>query len=466
MERRSKILDSQQKLVSKTRTKGAMSDAGFLLIINQLKDFLQPLLEITGKPNPRLRVAFSGGLDSCVLLDLLMEVKKLLSFEVEAFHVHHGLSPNANDWVQFCKKRAKRYGIAIEYRYVNVDRSSKLGIEGAAREVRYQALLDGDFDFLLLAHHQNDQAETLLLQLFRGAGLKGLSGMAPVDLKRKILRPLLNLTKEDFIAYAKRKKLLWIEDESNLDPSFDRNYCRLELIPSIKKRYPSIIKTLNRVAGHMNEANSLLEEMAVSDSVQVLEEGALKQTALIQLSQARASNLIRWWLNEAGIQMPSKDRLDEILKQILYAKNDAQIKITLGNYLIRRYQDKIYLEPRQTHPSFQLVWSGESEMELPDGSKIYFEERRGAGLSKALIANHVLMVRSRQGGERFKPQSKEPTRTLKYLLQRANIPPWERDHIPLIYLNEVLAYVPYVGYENSLIAQKNEEGVCIHWVND
>ena len=410
-----------------------------------------------------LRLALSGGLDSCVLLHALVQAKKTLPFDLQVMHIHHGLSQHADEWAQFSTRLCQYHNLPLEVVHVQVDKKSGLGIEAAARKVRYEALFKGRFDGLMLAQHQDDQAETFLLQLLRGAGLKGLSGMARYDADKQIMRPFLDISRQEIERYANHAQLSWVEDESNLDTSFDRNYCRHVLMPIIEERFPAAQKTLARSASHLAEAASLLDDLAEIDAQKYLAEKALKVDALQVLSGERAKNLMRWWLAQQGVVMPSKERLDEMLVQLREAKSDAKLKIQLGNVLARRYQGFIYLEDDQQGSPISLSWQGESSLLMPDGSRLTFEKKLGQGLALERLGGHKLRIASRAGGERFKPDLNRPTRTLKYLLQEINMPPWQRERLPLVYLNDALAVVPNVGVNCQMQATDHEQGLLITW---
>jgi tRNA(Ile)-lysidine synthase len=425
--------------------------------------FLQNVIAQNSVVRPTLRLALSGGLDSCVLLHALLQAKKTLPFDLQVMHIHHGLSQHADEWAQFCTTLCQHHKLPLEVVRVQVNKKSGLGIEAAARKVRYEALLQGCFDGLLLAQHQDDQAETFLLQLLRGAGLKGLSAMASYDAGKQIMRPFLDISRQEIESYANYAQLSWVEDESNRDTSFDRNYCRHVLMPAIEERFSAVQKTFARSASHVAEAAGLLDELAEIDAQTYLTEKALKIDALHALSEERAKNLMRWWLAQQDVVMPSKERLDEMLVQLREAKSDAKLKIQLGNVLVRRYQGFIYLEDDQQGSPISLSWQGESSLLMPDGSQLIFEKKLGQGLALERLGGHKLRIASRGGGERFKPDLNRPTRTLKYLLQEINMPPWQRERLPLVYLDDALAVVPNVGVNCQMQATEHEQGLVISW---
>jgi len=207
-----------------------------------------------------MTVALSGGVDSVVLLNLLHSLQKKHRFTLNAMHVHHGLSKNADKWAKFCEKLCTKLSIPLDVRYVKLPQKKSLGIEGEARRLRYEKLLQSKSDLIVLAHHEDDQAETFLLQLIRGAGVKGLSSMAHFDDARRLWRPLLNQSRSDIEKYAKQQKLKWIEDESNLNTDFDRNFVRSKVLPILKNRFNHIIKVISRSSSHLAEAQHLLDD--------------------------------------------------------------------------------------------------------------------------------------------------------------------------------------------------------------
>ncbi|HEY0267735.1 MAG TPA: tRNA lysidine(34) synthetase TilS [Methyloradius sp.] len=424
-------------------------------------DFLQPIVF----KNQTLVIALSGGLDSRVLLHLLASQQKKLGFKLRATHVHHGLSPNAEQWAQFCRAICNEIAIPIDVTYVKVPRDSGLGIEAAARNSRYKALLENSGeDYIVLAHHQDDQAETLLLQLLRGAGVKGLAAMAPIDQKRRLLRPLLDISRHQLEAYAKAHDLIWIEDESNEDEHYDRNFCRHQVLPLLAQRFHAVSQNLARSAVHLAETSALLDELAALDAVTIIGHHQIDVAGLSKLSDARARNLLRWWLVQQHQPLPSTSRLQEMLHQLLSAKSDAALKVAVdapNDVWLRRYQGFAYIQTNADALPIAMIWQGEPELVLPDGSRLSFERKSGAGLAAERLGINKLRISHRVGGERFKPDWARPTRTLKHLLQEAHIPPWQREHLPLVYWDETLAIVPGIGVACELQAREGESGLVV-----
>jgi tRNA(Ile)-lysidine synthase len=370
--------------------------------------------------------------------------------------------------VKFCEKLCRDLSVPLDVQYVKLPQKKSLGIEGEARRLRYEKLLQSKSDLIVLAHHEDDQAETFLLQLIRGAGVKGLSSMAQFDDARKLWRPLLNASRMDIEKYAKTHKLKWIEDESNQNIDFDRNFIRSKVLPILKNRFNHIIKVISRSSSHLSEAQNLLDDLAKIDLKKRLKSSKYKHIlqvkALNKLSHSRAKNVLRYWLEINHQLMPSKDLLDELLRQVLTAKKDAELKIELSKeFEIRRYKDEIYIvqKNQQTHKNYEIVWAGESEILLPNGSKLKFKKVKGKGISLEKMKNKKLIISNRKGGESFKPDSKRPTKKIKQLLQESDLPPWEREILPLIFVEDELASIPNFGVDIKFQASFKVAGLDV-----
>ena len=438
-----------------------------LVLEHKLKATLVDVFLSKHLVNPKLAVAFSGGLDSCVLLHLLAAINKTLPFQLSAHHVHHGLSVNADAWADFCALTCANLRVPLTISKVKINKNSGLGVEATAREARYSALLSTDAQFICLAHHQDDQAETLLLQLARGAGVKGLAGMAAIS--GKLLRPLLDVPRSDLEVYAKRHQLTWIDDESNADLRFDRNFMRHEILLKLEKQYPAIRHTLSRSAQHMADANALLDELALIDAMQAgfdaNKTATIGLSTLDNLSENRVNNCLRWWLAQNGLQMPSQQQLQQINQQLMHAKSDGNIAIKLKeNLTLKRYQNRAYLVPNfPPNAPINLVWQGENVINLPNKTKLIFSKKIGQGISLRKIENAPLRIKFREGSERFKPQLSRPHRSLKVMLQNADMPPWLREQLPLIYMDERLVIIPNVAVDAGLQANSDEMGLLVTW---
>ena len=423
-------------------------------------------LSASHKKVKSMTVALSGGVDSVVLLHLLHQLQKRQSFTLKASHVHHGLSKNADKWVKFCEKLCTKLSVPLDVHHIKLPQKKSLGIEGEARQLRYEKLLQTKTDLVVLAHHEDDQAETFLLQLIRGAGVKGLSSMAHFDATRRLWRPLLNTSRIDIERYAKKHKLNWIEDESNQNIDFDRNFLRSKVLPILKNRFNHFIKVISRSSSHLAEAQHLLDDLAKIDLKKHLKsynyKHKLKVKALDKLSNTRAKNVLRYWLEINDQMMPSKDLLDELLRQVLTAKKDAELKIELSKeFEIRRYQDEIYIisKKQKNLKDYEIIWAGESEIILPNGQKLTFKKAKGRGINLKFLGHQKLKIRNRQGGESFKPDSKRPTKKIKQLLHESDLPPWERDFLPLIFVDDDLAFVPNFGIDMKFQTKAKELGL-------
>jgi tRNA(Ile)-lysidine synthase len=439
---------------------------------------LRPLLF----PGAKLVLGLSGGLDSVVLLELLRRLAGPLGFRLSCVHVNHGISPNARRWAAFCARRCKRHAIALALHQVDLEPYRAEGLEGAARRARYQVYARQKADFIVLAHHLDDQAETVLLQLLRGAGVKGGAAMPLLrkqDSGRRtkgarapaILRPMLAVSRKEIEAYAKANRLKWVEDESNADTRYDRNFLRHQVLPVIGKAFPGYRATLARAAGHLAEASLVLDELAEADAKRAVT-GTVTGNKLVlaelrRIGVARTKNLVRWLLLQQGDAAPESDRLQEGLRQLFHARDDATVRVVLGACELRRYAGCAYLlrSLAQVPAELRRDWDGKRVWPLPElGGTLQFVRGPGAGLDCALIGDSGLSVSLRQGGEKLRLQPGGSARSLKNLLQEARMPPWERERLPLIYCADTLVAVPGVGVASGWQARAGNVGWTITWL--
>ncbi len=414
-----------------------------------------------------IAVALSGGRDSVVLLDALAAVAPARGHAVMAIHVHHGLSANADRWAQDCVERCGTLRIACAVRRVDVVRRPRASLEALARRARYDALAAAAREMgaavVALAHHRNDQAETLLLQLLRGSGPHGLAAMPALREDADGLawwRPLLDVPHARIDAYAIERNLRWCDDESNADHRHARNAVRHSVLPALLQIAPSADATLARAAAHQADAARLLDELARQDAHGALDGETLQCAVFDKLSPHRARNLLRWYLRDQGLPAPSTTRLAAMLDQLRGARGDAVIRLAHAGVEIGVHQGRIVLHAVPP-TSFDLRWRGEPELALPHGT-LEFGHADGAGIDLARFAGEV-RVRSRAGGERFQVASDRPRRALKSVLREAGIPPWERGGLPLVFCGDALAAVAGLGIDAAARAAPGQPGLTVVW---
>lgn len=382
----------------------------------------------------RFWIAYSGGIDSHVLLHFL--AAHFADYPLHAIHINHQLLPEAEAWATHCQHICAALKIPCSVIPVDISLSQRQGIEAAAREARYQAFAHvmKAGDLLFTAHHQDDQAETVLLQLLRGAGLKGLSAMPSIMpfAEGFLVRPFLKFKRHDLFIYAKANGLDWIDDHSNLSLHYDRNYLRHRLFPILQKRWPQASKTLASFAIHCAEQEALLSEYTQQDLIKI--QGSYPNTInvllLKKLTYERQAATLRQWIRQLGLPTPTRKVLKEILTSVLNAKPDAVPYVQWSNTKVHRYRNNL----------FAFSSTSRQTKELTAEEKTWCEQHK----LKPATKNIVMQIRFRQGGEKFKPCKSRHTHELKKLFQAWSVPPWLRDQIPLIYYNEDLAAV--VGY--------------------
>lgn len=417
-------------------------------LINALQQTLHFL-----PPGRTLWVAYSGGLDSHCLLHVLATSADLRThYSLRALHVHHGLSTHADQWAEHCLHVCRTLAVDCQVLSVTVQAAAGESWEAAARAVRYQVLSAqlGVGDGLLTGHHQEDQAETFLLQLLRGAGPKGLASMAAVMPLGcgYLVRPWLTQNRQDLHVYAETAGLQWIEDDSNADCRYDRNFLRQVILPQLKTRWPSFSATIARSAHHCAVQEQLLQDLAAQDWAQ--SRGAathmLKIAALQALSVPRQQHLLRHWLHALQLPMPSTAKLTQMIEHLIPCREDASPCVAWPGAEVRRYREAIYaLTPMPAHdPGLSLPWDLAAPLPLPAKlGTVDATQRQGRGLLK-VPSDQPVTLRFRQQGERFHPYGRSGSHPLKKLLQAWGIPPWQRDRVPLLYVGEQLAVV--IGY--------------------
>ncbi|MBI4808226.1 MAG: nucleoside-diphosphate kinase [Nitrosomonadales bacterium] len=435
-------------------------------LIDHVAEHLAPHLP----EHSHILIGLSGGIDSVVLLHLLHSIAPRFEWRLSALHVHHGISPNANDWARFCADLCARYGIRLHVERVDIaPLRDEHGIEAAARKLRHAAFAAQDCDFVALAHHTDDQAETLLLQLLRGAGVKGGAAMPFIKAGRPaLLRPLLDISRVELEEHAQQHGLGWIEDESNADDSYPRNFLRHRALPLLAERFPSYRETLSRSAAHFAEAAELQDELAQIDAQGAVAGGALDIAVLRKLSAARSRNLLRYFLHVQGAPMPQAAQLENMLSQLLEARGDASVCVEYGGWEVRRYQDRVHVlqMPGRFDRDYSVVWEGENELFWPAlGEKVCFRQVMGRGISLAKLRYGKVELRPRSGGESLRPRNGASTRSLKNLLQEYQVPPWLRERLPLLYCGDELVCVLGVAVAAGFQAADSEPGIVPGWAS-
>lgn len=414
-------------------------------------------------------LAFSGGLDSCVLLHLLHELGPQLPYPLQAIHVHHGLQAAADAWQQHCEEVCAGYRIPLISLELDLVPHKGDSLEAVAREARYKAMAQqlSPGDLLLTAQHQDDQAETLLLQLLRGSGPAGLAAMPLLSEFSPgwLARPLLQESRQSIEAYAEEKGLVWQEDPSNQDQRFDRNFIRHRVMPLLQSRWPSASQTLARSARFSGEMLTLArEEMAVElERVQSSLSGSLSVALLREMSSVRIRHLLRYWIDLNGAPMPNSKKLMRIEEESIHGREDAMPLVAWGSWEIRRYRDDLIL--RQSRPAEPLperiVWQNKQKLELPAGLGTLVATNGSSGLNRERWQQGEVEVRFRQGGERCVPAGRSHHKSLKKLFQESGLPPWERDRTPLIYIDGELAAIPGMLICEGFSLADGDQGILL-----
>ncbi|EDP46981.1 tRNA(Ile)-lysidine synthase (tRNA(Ile)-lysidinesynthetase) (tRNA(Ile)-2-lysyl-cytidine synthase) [Rickettsiella grylli] len=417
-------------------------------------------------------IAYSGGLDSHVLLYALSQL--LPTERLRAIHINHGLHIHSDKWAKICRHACEK--LTIDCEIVTLDIRPKTGesLEASLREARYHAIEKKipAGNFLLTAHHRNDQAETFLLQLFRGAGLKGLISMPfcrPLTNNVYLMRPLLNFTRQELYAYAQTHHLTWIEDDSNKNQRFSRNFIRHQVLPRIQQRWPQAHKTIARSAANLAEAHALLDEIAEQDwnNIQGPEWHSIMISRWMTLSAKRQINVLRYGLKRHG-SLPSQKQLKQI-DILLKRRVNTTFQVSWGNVQLRRYRDYLYffnsLENKNRFIFKKFIpWCLNQTLILPTFDQLVTKQAKGIGLNAALLTDKYVEVTFRQGGERFYPNHGQNSRSLKKLFQEWGVPPWQRNRIPLIYYQKELIAVVDYAINPRFSAHQNELGIVIEWV--
>ena len=376
-------------------------------------------------------VGFSGGLDSTVLLHLLANAPGRQPGSLRALHVHHGLQSVADDWQQHCIALCEQWNIPLQVAHVDVPRDAGRGLEAAARDARHAAFKAhlGQGEWLALAHHQDDQAETFLLRALRGSSVDGLGAMrGQRDFGPGTLwRPLLNVPRAALEAYAEQQQLRWIDDPSNDSADFDRNFLRLQVMPLLRQRWPHPAAAMARSAGLAAQAAQLLGGNDADLLQQCLGNGhTLQLSPLKQLSAAQQARVLRLWAQQQRLPpLPAKG-VQAIQQQLLTADSDQQAEFRWQRARVVRWRDQLHAAPLLPAwpKGWSQQWNGAEPARLPDGGMLF--------LHGAAAFDQPLLLRQRQGGERIQLAGRSHSHQLKHRLQHSDVPPWLRAQLPLL----------------------------------
>jgi len=426
---------------------------------------------LPGFPASRVCVAFSGGADSTALLGALAALPRP-PLELRAVHIDHRLHPHSRRWSAHCRRLARSLAVPLEVLSARIARAPGESVEAAARTARYRLLARSleEGEALLTAHHEDDQLETVLLQLLRGGGLVGIAAMpARAPFARGLLmRPLLGWSREELLAFLRAEGLKWIEDPMNSELRLDRNYLRARVLPAIRERWPAAAATVSRTARHAAQAQRLLDELGRADVARAAFGAMLSAKVLRALPPERRRNALRYWITAAGHRPPPASRLEEIAGPMLAARVDAQPQVSWPGAVVLRQADLLSLSaapgagdhpassPSGAPPPPEISWSWGRRRScvLPAcGGRLTLQaDERGPLDLEALPA--TLTVRARRGGERLRPVRGGPHRALKSLMQEARVPAAERGRRPLIYAGDTLVAVAGLWLDESVQASE------------
>jgi tRNA(Ile)-lysidine synthase len=443
------------------------------------------LADLPRAPGEPVAIAFSGGLDSSVLLHLVRAA--IGDAPLFAFHIHHGLSPNADAWEAHCAAECARRGIAFVARRVTLG-DRKAGTEASARQARYAALgelcREHGVKLLLTAHHLDDQAETILLQMARGAGPAGLSGMDAHNTAPGLLgsadivlaRPLLGASRAQLEACKAAHGISHIDDESNADTRFTRNALRHTVMPALALAFPGYQERFARSAAHARSAQRLLTELAEQDLQAGLLDDSIAVDHLRALGEDRRNNLLRHWFGVRGMRIPSAAWLAEMIVQLLEARDGAQLLVTHPDCEVRRHRGRVYLAPKprelagaeedeyDERPVQHFRWSGEASIAFPDyGGTLHFDPAE-QGIAAEWLQRQQLTISFRRGGERLKLAPNRPTRGLKQHHQAMGTPAWQRSRLPVVGMPGQLLFAAGIGMDCHYVATDANFRIALRWI--
>ena len=435
-----------------------------------------------------INVAFSGGVDSTVLLMVTASLRPQIGFGLRALHVNHGWSEDADRWHAHCRQVARELDIPFLGSRSDSDIPSEedggafagSSKEARARAARYRFFAEvvAPGDLLLTGHHLDDQAETFLLRLMRGSSVRGLGSMRTEQMLNglNVVRPFLDLPKTTLAGWASENGAKFLDDPSNRDLDFDRNFLRHDILARLSSRWVEAAQTLGRAATQFQSAQSILDEMASDDlRICALSQpgcwlgnlGAASLSSLLGLSRPRLLNVLRFWTRQSDLGAPSERALEEFVRQLENGSPGASPMLSLGTAAFRTYRDGVFLIPEplpevSTSPQIES-WDGSRVSISSVGIELIPEETLGSGLRLSLIREGRVELRWRRGRTKVTPTGRGPHRhELRKVLQQAGVPPWERARIPLIFIDHRFAGMPQVVLDESCRARSGEAGLEVH----
>ncbi len=423
---------------------------------------------------PRIHVALSGGLDSHCLLHWLSHSP--FRDRLSALHVHHGLQPAADHWAEICAGQCAARCVPFELLKLHLAPRPGESVEAVARDARYHALRDrlGPGELLLTAHHRDDQAETVLLQLFRGCGVPGIAGMAPDQPlgPGRHLRPMLDVDRATLTDYARRAGLDWVEDPMNQDRHLSRAYLRHEVLPAVRAHWPGFTRALARSAHHAAEATDLLGQLARADLERMgwtpAHGTALDIQRLSELNLSRQRNVLRFWLGACGVRPPSQSRLQRVLDEVMQARPGRQPRVAWSNVSVWRHRGQLVLVRAlpPVDPGFKADLELDQVLELQDGSRVWLESRTDGLLDAGRLTEHNLCVAYRRAGVRLRTPLGAGSSSVSRLLQSAGVPVWLRSRIPILYQGEQVVAVGERWIDRRYMSRPGRPAVSFRWQNE
>ena len=416
---------------------------------------LRQLLLTHGLESQKICVALSGGMDSMALLHALALLRPEMPYQLSALHVNHGISANANDWAKFCERECAQLAVPCETVVLLPLKACGGGLERAAREARYAAFAEIDADVLCMAHHQNDRAETLLLNLFRGAGLQGLAAMPSARFlgNKRLIRPFIDHPRSALKEWSLSQDIRWIEDESNNNLHYRRNYLRHVVLPAIEQQFPAVQSVLARTAAQMQEQTSLLARLAASDAATAADQdGHLVVSRLILLPSEAVRNVLKHRLNAMGVHIPAARRLEALAEQLRGANAGSEILVRFGELGCHVWRDRLWLDDVMNAPIPCAEKLAPGTTAWPDGQLIINQadlDRGQGGVLKAVGQ-----------GQRFQPDGR-CRGSVSEMLREQGIPSWVRSRLPALWVNDQLCWIAGLGFSEQ--GKALSENLNIAW---